>query len=166
MAQWLVSVFLIQYALSTVEIYKNVWSCTVPSLDRSYMGGPARAGTQLSLQIDDQNLEEFTGYKSSQKYKLKIKSVHDWNQYVIFVNKGTLKHQDDTKVGCDGKQIIVSELDEEVDMIWNPDEENENDTATITVAYAPHYTLVSIQTFDIHPLTIQSSNAENGKQEM
>lgn len=74
---------------STVEIYDNVWECTPPSLDKSYMGGPAQKGNQLSLFINDIPLNEFKGYSlSHNEYKLKIKSSHDWNQYAIYINKG------------------------------------------------------------------------------
>ena len=83
--------FLIDWSASTTGIYSNVWDCTPPSFDQSYMGGPPQKGNQLTLFINDTPLNEFKGYSSSESdYKLKIKSEKDWYQYAIFINKGTL----------------------------------------------------------------------------
>ena len=76
---------------ATVDIYGYSWECTPVSFDNSYMGGPPEKGNQLTMEINDEPMEEFQGFTASTEgYSLKMKSVHDWNQYVIFVDHGLL----------------------------------------------------------------------------
>eukprot|EP01084_Bolivina_argentea_P159325 277485_1 len=144
---------------STVDLYSNVWDCTPPSLHQSYMGGPAQKGTQLRLFINDIPMEEFKGYSLEKEYKLKLKSSHDWYQYVIYINQGTL-HYEHKETGCDGKRIMISDIDIEVEFTWKPS--NDKDIATLAVGFAPHYTLISVQNFNILPENIDLDQ----KQEM
>ncbi len=45
---------------------------------------------------------------------------------------------------------MIGDLELEVDFTWIPGQDL-HETATITVGYAPHYTTIWIQTFEIHP---------------
>merc|ERR1712154_173469 len=131
--------------------------------DQSYMGGPAMKGTELKLTINDVPFESFQGYSPLQEtYKLKIKSAETWNQYVIFIDQGSITY--DEKMGeCEGKRVLIGDIENEFELIWNPSN-TKNDIAALTIGYAPFYTLISIQSFNILPATIE--NVVNSKQEM
>ena len=74
-----------------------------------------------------------------------------------------MKHEQ-KKIDCDGKRLMIGDIELEVDFIWTPSKnEGNDDIVTITVGYAPYYTLISLQTFNIPPNKI---NVGNIKQEM
>lgn len=74
-------------------------------------------------------------------------------------------------IGCNGKRLLIGDIELEVDFVWKPNdgketndgEETNNDIVTIVVGYAPYYTLISLQTFNIAPSKI---DVIGNKQEM
>ena len=58
---------------------------------------------------------------------------------------------------------MIADLELEVDFTWIP-EHDLRETATISIGYAPYYTTIWIQTFEIHPA--DQSHGGHSKQEM
>ena len=56
------------------------------------------------------------------------------------------------KTNCDGKQLMVDDnIVKDIEFEWIMHENNnENNNVIITLGYAPHYTLVSVQSFIIN----------------
>ena len=70
---------------------------------------------------------------------------------------------------CDGKRLTIGEIEKDVDFVWRPDPNALRaslEPVTITVAYAPHYTLVSIQTFTIPPMQPPTDDSQQPKAEI
>ena len=158
MLNYIIPLHLMGTCYCTVDIYEYSWGCTPVSLDHSYMGGPAQRGNQLSMTINEQPLDEFKGFTPSKdRYSVHMKSVHDWNQYLLFVDKGKLQSSKDYhKTACDGKRLMIEDLELDVYFTWIPGDDLD-ETATITVGYAPHYTTIWIQEFAINPHEITKS---------
>ena len=122
------------------------------------MGGPAQKGEQLSLMINNTAFFRFAGYDANDDdaYNMSLKSSNDWMQYVIHIDQGTLEYDnEDTK--CDGKQLFIHDLELQVDFTWFPPS-TANGIVTLTVGYAPFYTLISVQSFQIRPKHIKTDD--------
>ena len=67
---------------------------------------------------------------------------------------------------------MIGDIELEVDFMWNPSStpsnpsqvEQDEDIVTVTVGYAPYYTLISLQTFSIPPNKLNLGDIN--KQEM
>ena len=124
------------------------------------------AGSQLSLMINNSELTKFTGYDSelNAAYNMSLKSNHDWMQYVIHIDRGTLDINGG-QVKCDGKQILIQDLELQVDFTWTPPNSGD-EIATLTIGYAPFYTLISVQSFEIPPSKRSNDQTDTDKTEI
>eukprot|EP01083_Nonionella_stella_P065418 171390_1 len=150
MAKMLISMVLmfvlfVQWTESTAENYESKFGCDPPSLTETYMSERPKKGTALSLTLNGIPLEKFKGFSSGEEYKMVLLSP-EYNQYIIFMDQGTLDH-DLEMINCGGKQLVIGSDEKDVEFSWVPPEDGA--VPTLTVGYAPGRTSVAVQTFQI-----------------
>lgn len=127
------------------------------------MAGSNVIGDHLELYINNVILDNFEGYKYNEIYDMRIHMKNEeWMQYVIHFSNGK-GYTDLGRSICDGKQLLVNIDLPEIDFKWSSPSSISNfkkndEDIIITIAYAPYYTQVFIQTFKIPHKTEKIDN--------